>query len=76
MLTLQQLKTYLQDNGQTTLAKLSTYFQEEPNQIMLMAQHYISKNKIFCERKTLNCGSKCNSCFSSQLVKLSWVESF
>ncbi len=74
MLTLQQLKTYLQTHGQTALTKLSLEFGEEPNQIMLMAQHYIAKNKIYCERRTVNCGSKCNNCFASQLVKLSWVD--
>ena len=75
MLTLQQLKVYLQKHGATTLAKISKDFTESPEQIMCVAQHYIAKGKIYCEQKTVNCGTTCHSCFSSKLSKISWVKS-
>ena len=73
MLTLQVLKTYLQKNGATTLAKLAKEFMEEPDQILCLAEHYIAKGRIHCERKKLECGTACHSCIASKLIKLSWV---
>lgn len=72
MVTLQQLKQYLQTNGPSSLLKISHYFAEDPQQIMLVAEHYIAKGKICCEQKTPNCGS-CHGCFASNLINLSWV---
>lgn len=73
MLSLNALKTYLQNNGATPLAKLATVFNEDPKQIMLIAEHYIAKGKICCEQQTPSCAS-CYGCFAANLVKLSWVK--
>ena len=72
MITLLQLKNYLQVHGPTTLVKLANEFAEEPKTIMCLADHYIAKGKICCEQQKSNCGS-CQGCFASTLVKLSWV---
>lgn len=72
MVTLIQLRDYLQKNGTTTLLKLAADFSEDPKQIMCIAEHYIAKGKICCEQKTEVCGS-CHGCFASSLIKLSWI---
>lgn len=72
MVTLLQLKQYLQTNGPTSLLKIANDFAEDPQQIMLVAKHYISKGKICCEQKSPNC-STCYGCFASNLITLSWV---
>lgn len=72
MLTLQKLKVYLQSHGKTTLQKLSKEFQEPPEQILCLAEHYIAKGQIFCEKKTAYCGTSCNNCIASMLVTLQW----
>lgn len=72
MITLTKLKNYLQANGPTSLVKLSDEFNEDPKQVMLVAEHYIAKGKICCEQQTPACSS-CYGCFASNLIKLSWV---
>lgn len=72
MITAQNLKNYLQEHGSTTLLRLSQYFNDSPEYILFIAEHYIAKGKIYCEKQNINCGTKCSSCIASSLIKLSW----
>lgn len=72
-LSLSSLKLYLQQNGPTSLIKIAKDFDETTDQVLNIAQHYIAKNRIYCEKSNPKCGSLCNACFASKTIKMSWV---
>jgi hypothetical protein len=72
-LNLRNLKSYLINNGPTSLLKLSEFFNEPTDQIMNIAEHYIAKGFIHCDRTNAKCAKVCNSCFMSKIIKISWI---
>lgn len=73
MLSLVNLKQYIQKNKSCSLKQLSQFLQEEEIQIQMLIQHLIKKGLV-CERRlTSKCGSQCQRCEFSVTVLYEWV---
>jgi len=72
MLTLRQLKGYLQTHPAASLAELSVALKEEPSLVRMMLQHFISKGQVKVCMKTPKCGTQCQQCPTAQVQWFEW----
>ena len=59
---LSELKTYLQQRGQATLADVVNHFDVDENVARDMLQVWIRKGKVHKLQAAASCGSSCSQC--------------
>jgi hypothetical protein len=75
VLTLLTLKAYLTHHKQASLTALSAHFQESPDWILYLAQHFITKGQIQCIEPNSHCTSGCQTqCSKAKQRFLTWIE--
>ncbi len=75
MLNLSGLKKYLKDHRVVTLNGLARTFNEEPQFIQSLLEHFIRKGCLRNRPMSGKCGITCNKCQFSDIVAYEWVES-
>lgn len=59
---LSELKSYLRDHGQASLADMVLHFEAEPDVLRAMLQVWMHKGKVECYSVSPDCGGNCNRC--------------
>ncbi len=72
MISLIDLKAYLQENPNTSLAQLSIHYQEEAGFVEHMLQHFIRKGQLRTSTLTPKCGTKCTDCDPNSTTLFEW----
>lgn len=71
---LTELKGYLRQQGQATLADIALHLDSEPEAVRGMLTHWIRKGKVVKQTLTPACGSSCQQCNAATTEIYSWVE--
>ena len=69
---LSDLKRYLEERGQATLADLALHFEAEPEVVRAMLEVWMRKGRV--ERSTVspNCGGTCTRCAPESMEIYRW----
>ena len=59
---LSDLRNYMQDHGQASLADIALHFDSEPDAVRGMLDIWIKKGKIHRRSATSSCGTSCSQC--------------
>ena len=74
MISLVELKAYLQARQQFSLAELSIHYQEDAGFVEHMLQHFIRKGQLRSRSLTPKCGTKCTDCDPSSTTLFEWCK--
>lgn len=69
---LSEVRNYIEQHGQATLADLANRFDSEPTAIQGMLQRWIDKGQIQQQRLTTSCGDKCQQCDINDSLLYVW----
>jgi putative ferrous iron transport protein C len=72
---LSEIRSYLKERGQATLADIALHFKTEPDALRGMLEVWIKKGKVQKQSATASCGSSCQQCEPSATEIYAWVES-
>jgi hypothetical protein len=69
---LSDLKRYLEERGQATLADMALHFEAEPEVVRAMLEVWMRKDRV--ERSTVspNCGGTCTRCAPESMEIYRW----
>lgn len=59
---LSDIKRYLQERGQATLADIATHFDAPPDAVRGMLETWIRKGRVARHQANAACGSSCSQC--------------
>ncbi len=62
MISLLQIKSYLQQRHSANLLDMATHFDADQEMIKSMLDHWIRKGYVSVQKKTDSCGSRCQQC--------------
>jgi hypothetical protein len=71
---LSQLRDYLQQHGQASLADIALHFDVEPDALRGMLEVWIGKGKVRRVRATAACGTRCSQCDPASTEIYLWHE--
>ncbi|PLY14382.1 MAG: sugar metabolism transcriptional regulator [Sedimenticola sp.] len=71
---LADIKRYLQERGQATLADIAIHFDSNPDAVRGMLEIWIRKGKVRMRPVTSSCGDSCHQCDSSTTEIYQWME--
>ena len=71
---LSDIRHYLEQRGQATLADIATHFDAEPDAVRGMLQLWIRKGKIRKQMATGSCGGSCTQCDPATTEIYVWNE--
>ena len=72
---LSDIRHYLQQRGQATLADIALHFDADPNAVRGMLNVWIRKNKVHKKMATASCGGSCTQCDPAATEIYVWTES-
>lgn len=72
---LPEIRQYLRQRGQASLADIALHFDIDPDALRGMLEVWMRKGKVRKQLATASCGSSCNQCRSSATEIYTWVES-
>ncbi|HHJ15197.1 MAG TPA: sugar metabolism transcriptional regulator [Gammaproteobacteria bacterium] len=59
---LSDIRHYLEQRGQATLADIALHFDADPDAVRGMLEVWVRKGRVHCRRATASCGSSCSQC--------------
>ena len=71
---LPEIRRYLSQRGQASLADIALHFDIEPDALRGMLEVWMRKGKIQKQLATASCGSSCNKCQSDATEIYAWVD--
>jgi hypothetical protein len=71
---LSEVRRYLQERGQATLADMALHFQAEPDAVRAMLDVWIRKGKVDRWDAPTGCGSACQRCDPAATEIYRWSE--
>jgi len=71
---LSDLKRYLQERDEATLADMALHFQAEPEVVRAMLEVWMAKGRVERCSPSPACGSKCNLCAPGSGEVYRWVD--
>jgi len=71
---LSDIRDYLQQRGQATLADIALHFDTDPDAVRGMLQVWIQKGKVHRQMATASCGGSCTQCDSASTEIYIWNE--
>lgn len=69
---LSQVRDYLADRGQATLADIALHFDAEPEAVRIMLERWISKGRVERRKVEAACGTSCNRCDPAAMELYIW----
>ena len=72
---LSDIRSYLKERGQASLADIAMHFKAEPDAMRGMLEVWIRKGKVQKQSATASCGSSCQQCEPSATEIYAWLES-
>ena len=72
---LSDLKRYLEERRQTTLADMALHFRADPEALRGMLEVWIRKGKVEKQRATASCGGSCTQCDPAATEIYLWCDS-
>ncbi len=72
---LSDIKQYLQQRGQATLADIALHLNADPDAVRGMLDIWIRKHKVYKRMATASCGDSCCQCDSATTEIYVWKES-
>jgi hypothetical protein len=70
---LSDLKRYLKERGQATLADMALHFRSDPQAVRGMLDVWIRKGKVVKHSASASCGDGCARCDPGALEVFSWI---
>lgn len=70
---LSEIRQYLEQRGQASLADIALHFDAEPDAVRGMLEAWIRKGKVIRRSSTASCGSTCQSCDAASTELYFWV---
>lgn len=74
MLSLRELKSYLQTHPRLSLAELSLALSEDQLMLQMMLQHFINNGHVKIRRRKANCGVSCQQCHFAVTDCYEWCD--
>ena len=71
---LSDIKRYLAERGQATLADIALHCDAEPNAVRGMLEQWIRKGKVEMQMASGSCGSSCSSCDPATVEIYIWLD--
>ena len=71
---LSDIRDYLQQRGQATLADIALHFDTDPDAVRGMLDIWIRKGKAHRKMATASCGSSCSQCDTAATEIYVWGE--
>ena len=71
---LSDIRRYLEQRGQATLADIALHFDADPNAVRGMLNVWIRKNKVHKKMATASCGGSCTQCDPAATEIYVWTE--
>ena len=59
---LSDIRNYMQQHGQASLADIALHFDSDPAAVRGMLDIWIKKGKLHCRTATSSCGTSCSQC--------------
>jgi transposase-like protein len=72
---LSDIRHYLEQRGQATLADIALHFDADPNAVRGMLDVWIRKHKVYKKMATASCGGSCSQCDPAATEIYVWAES-
>ena len=72
---LSDIRRYLQQCGQATLADIALHFDADPDAMRGMLEVWIRKGKVYKRMATASCGGSCTQCDPAATEIYVWTES-
>lgn len=72
---LSDIKKYLQQRGQATLADIANHFHAEPEAVRGMIEYWQRKGKVARTMANADCGSSCSKCDVAATEIYHWLDS-
>ena len=72
---LSDIRHYLEERGQATLADISLHFDADPDAVRGMLEVWIRKDKVYRKMATASCGGSCSQCDPALTEIYVWTES-
>ncbi len=70
---LSDIRRYLQQRGQSTLADLCSHFDADPDAMRGMLQVWVRKGRVLKQAVNASCGSSCTKCDPSATEIYVWT---
>jgi hypothetical protein len=71
---LSDIRAYLRQRGQATLADMALHFDTDPDALRGMLEVWMRKGKVQKRSATASCGSGCDRCDSAATEIYAWSE--
>lgn len=71
---LPELRRYLQQRGQASLADIAVHFDIEPDALRGMLAVWMRKGRVSRQLATASCGSSCSKCQTAATEIYAWVD--
>lgn len=72
---LSDIRRYLQQRGQATLADIALHFDADPDAVRGILEVWIRKDKVYRKMATASCGGSCTQCDPAATEIYVWSES-
>jgi predicted ArsR family transcriptional regulator len=69
---LSEIRSYLTERGQATLADIALHFDAEPEAVRGMLDHWVRKGRIERRKVEAACGTSCNRCDPAAMELYVW----
>jgi putative ferrous iron transport protein C len=69
---LSQIKSYLSERGQATLADMALHFDAEPEAVRGMLDQWVRKGRVERRKVEAACGTSCNRCNPAAMELYVW----
>ena len=70
---LSDIKRYLSERGQSTLADMALHFQSSPDAVRGMLEVWAGKGKVRRHQAAASCGSSCSRCDPASVEIYEWI---
>ena len=71
---LADIRDYLEQRGQATLADIALHFDVDPDAIRGMLEVWIRKGRVYFRMATASCGSSCSQCDPAATEIYVWAQ--
>lgn len=71
---LSDIRDYLRQRGQATLADIALHFDTDPDALRGMLQVWVEKGKVHRQMATASCGGSCTQCDPASTEIYVWSE--
>jgi len=71
---LSDIRRYLEQRGQATLADIALHFNADPDAVRGMLNVWIRKDKVYRKMATASCGGSCTECDPAATEIYVWAE--